>query len=635
MNTLRGVQLPSWLAHLMANTFVLVLSAIAIVLLLHFAYQYFLRGLRLRWQLVRLCKRVTGLGDRPPSDVKRTLSEIFSGTRVQFAWKEYEETLHDQYELVQGERRVTAIRATQPAESFINLENIIDPRIGAEYFKHLPGILTGFGIIGTFYGLIQGLNHFDPSLSDPKLLQSNVHGLFGHVEDAFTFSAIAITCAILVTLIEKWLYSSCAKWVSGIAQAIDALFRAGVGEEYLSNLLRASQETATQTRQLKESLVADLKELLTNLTERQIAATQQLSADLGQRIQEGLKEPLAVIAQTVRETAGRQGEAVGHVLEQLMTSFLAQMRETMGGQLGDLSGLMQRSAQAMANVEQAMQGLVTDMQKAGAESTTGVQAAMRDLMGQLTAHQQAQSESVSTAIGSVLGQLQETLTRVAVSQEEHDRKARELNIVASSELKARMATIADTNAAAIAATREALDRVGSVSSDMLDRLSAGAVSVTTAVSGLVQAIERQSRLAAEVTALHLQLRESSQTMSHASTELAGAAHQVGTTSGQLLTAATRLEGVTKLAGTEADARSALLRDLQEVLSKAHAASLEFNTLTSEVRNSLKEGIEGFGTGVSKVLSEHLHSYQKQLGDAVGMLKGALEELAEYASTERA
>jgi hypothetical protein len=78
------------------------------------------------------------------------------------------------------------------------------------------------------------------------------------VHEAFLFSACAIGLAMLVTLGEKWIYASCAKWVGELTTALDSLFRAGVGEEYLSSLLQASQENATQTRQLKESMVDDL-----------------------------------------------------------------------------------------------------------------------------------------------------------------------------------------------------------------------------------------------------------------------------------------------------------------------------------------------------------------------------------------
>jgi hypothetical protein len=613
---------------------VLALASIGTLLFVHFLVQYILRGLRLRGQLIRLGKQARALSQRQPNQIKQDLESIFAGTRLATAWREFEETLHEQHVVTGGERRLSAIRATQAAEVFFNLDSIVDPWLGSEYFKHLPGILTGFGIIGTFFGLIQGLIHFDPNLVDPAAMKKSLGELFVYVRDAFMFSGSAIGLAILVTLVEKWLYSSCAKWVFNLSAALDGLFRAGVGEEYLSNLLRSSEDSATQVRQLKESMVDDLKPFLQNLTEQQIKATQQLSTDLGERIHESLKEPLTEIARTVKEASGRQHDAVGNVLEQLMTSFMTQMRETMGDQLGDLSGLMQQTAQAMSHVELAMKGLVTDMQKAGQDSTTSVQAAVRELMQQLSEHQRAQGEAVSSATSGVLAQLQQAIGRMAAAQEEITRRAREGDEVAAAELHRHVALVANASAETMSATRETLDRIGTVSTEMLDRLSAGAVSVAAAVSSVQQAAEGLARTASELASLEGQSRQSSQSMVQASAQLATASQSVANAVAQLGTASVSLEGVAKSVTLETDARSRLLQNMQEVIEKSQEASGQFSALAEEVRKTLESSFEQFGSGVGRVLSEHLTAYQKQLGDAVSMLRGALEELAEYALPDR-
>nr|WP_277445875.1 hypothetical protein [Shigella sonnei] len=53
------------------------------------------------------------------------------------------------------------------------------------------------GIIGTFYGLMIGLNHFDPST--PEQVSSSVNNLLRDVLYAFLGSAFAIFASILVT----------------------------------------------------------------------------------------------------------------------------------------------------------------------------------------------------------------------------------------------------------------------------------------------------------------------------------------------------------------------------------------------------------------------------------------------------
>jgi hypothetical protein len=52
------------------------------------------------------------------------------------------------------------MRLTAPAEMFFRTDIIVDTSLRADFFKHLPGILSGIGIIGTFVGLLNGLKGF-------------------------------------------------------------------------------------------------------------------------------------------------------------------------------------------------------------------------------------------------------------------------------------------------------------------------------------------------------------------------------------------------------------------------------------------------------------------------------------------
>jgi hypothetical protein len=52
---------------------------------------------------------------------------------------------------------------------FFSEHALVVTPLKTEFYKHLPGILTGIGIIGTFLGLIMGLSSFD--ISDPEQAQ--------------------------------------------------------------------------------------------------------------------------------------------------------------------------------------------------------------------------------------------------------------------------------------------------------------------------------------------------------------------------------------------------------------------------------------------------------------------------------
>src|SRR5262249_47207160 len=159
---------------------------------------------------------------------------------------------------------VVALRPTVPAEGFFNTQVLVDNRLRTEFFKHLPGIFTGFGIIGTFVGLILGLQAFQVS-EVPAVVRQSLTGLMHGVWQAFLVSALAIFLAMVVTLVEKLLLASLYHKVEELNQAIDGQLEAGAGEEYLSRLVQASEEAATQTKILKDALVADLKQVLSEL----------------------------------------------------------------------------------------------------------------------------------------------------------------------------------------------------------------------------------------------------------------------------------------------------------------------------------------------------------------------------------
>src|SRR5262249_37062657 len=132
-------------------------------------------------------------------------------------WQEYRHTLHEQraVDAKSGSQEVIGIRATVPAETFFNSQAVVDGRLRVEVFKHLPGICTGLGIIGTFIGLINGLSAFRVSENAQEVrtsLEALLHGVF----EAFLVSAAAITIAMSITLLEKWLISGLYKAVEKI-----------------------------------------------------------------------------------------------------------------------------------------------------------------------------------------------------------------------------------------------------------------------------------------------------------------------------------------------------------------------------------------------------------------------------------
>jgi MotA/TolQ/ExbB proton channel family len=221
-------------------------TALAILLLV------FLIGFGLpAWRQTRILKKV--LESLENKDLKeardpQSLEVAFPNEgEVGHLWREYKKTLYTlPSKSTDGIARVHWT-STAPAEVVWNSQLAVDQRVGAEFFKHLPGIFTGLGIIGTFYGLIYGLRRFQVS-SNADVVRGSLESLMHSVGEAFLISATAITLAIVVTFVEKLVLTSLYGKVDAIASSLDRRFQAAVAEKFLELTAAHTEVKAPQGR---------------------------------------------------------------------------------------------------------------------------------------------------------------------------------------------------------------------------------------------------------------------------------------------------------------------------------------------------------------------------------------------------
>lgn len=70
---------------------------------------------------------------------------------------------------------VQSRKLTAPTCHFFSLSALVNRRLSIEYFKHLPGILSGVGIVGTFSGLLFGWSNFDAAVIEEYLATQVEH----------------------------------------------------------------------------------------------------------------------------------------------------------------------------------------------------------------------------------------------------------------------------------------------------------------------------------------------------------------------------------------------------------------------------------------------------------------------------
>lgn len=326
---------------------------------------------RLGRQLDEVLRRLDALPRRDGQaiDIDAIGRDILTQGALAHLWREYAQTLHGIHDTDgNGKPRLAAWRSTAMAESYFTEQALVDIPLKADFYKHLPGILTGLGIIGTFAGLIVGLTHFEVS-SSAETVRASLRDLIQGVGHAFKISAAAIALAMLFTWIEKSLITARYRQVARLVQRIDSLFESGVGEEYLARLVRASEVSANQGAQQGRMIVAELRQALEEMGKRQQEAfakqQAQLSAAVAQAVGQALKEPMDRVAGAIESSGSTQGEVMGRTLESVLSRFSERLDGTFGQRQDGLESLLSQTAVAMQQAVAELRRVATQLENAG------------------------------------------------------------------------------------------------------------------------------------------------------------------------------------------------------------------------------------------------------------------------------
>jgi hypothetical protein len=493
-----------------------------------FLLQFLLPGLWLGSKFGQSRRRLTQLKSAGPAiDLDRIRDEVMITDTLKQAWDEYRDTLHGQKQAnAQGILEVSRWRATSVAGNFFTDQALIEAPLRTEFYKHLPGILTGLGIIGTFSGLIIGLQDFGRvDLGDAEKARAGLQALLQTVGGAFVVSGAAIALAMVVTVIEKQVINLRYTQLESLRGLIDSLFDAGAGEEYLQRLVEAAETSATQAMQMKESLVTDLKQVLTELTSQQISAMATTSGQLGQVIstslKEGLTEPLARISDAVQAVGSSQGEAVNKLLTDVLGGFTAQMENMFGNQMRGMNEMLVQTANTIRAASQRFDELAGQIQQAGSGAADAMAKRMDEALLQMQMRQseandqmrifidqlkdniaKGQSESAELTLG-MMRELGESTGALVRGLQEHAHEAQRTNSISQSERDQQIRALMDqmranverSHADSTEATGRLLAQIGETTGDLLNNLRSQADGANQQLS------ERQAELAAHTSDL--------------------------------------------------------------------------------------------------------------------------------------
>jgi ABC-type transporter Mla subunit MlaD len=656
----------------------LVTGGLLALLVLSFIVLFLLPGIRHWFRLRAVLSSVLALeGKSPPAELKKV---FVNDLRLAHLWSEYQDTLHVQREEHEGQMLVTAVRSTVPAEAFFNNQFVVDSRLRTEFFKHLPGIFTGLGIIGTFTGLISGLANFKVS-DNAATVRESLESLMHSVGEAFLISAAAITAAMAVTFFEKFLLAALYRKSEEIAHAIDARFDGGAGEEYLSRLVTASEASASQTKILKDALVKELGDILRELTASQLATGERMNLQLAQRIEDSsnkqvsaarednqalgdaiaesiersLKGPLEDIASTVKSASGDQSSSAIQMLNDVMVSFSQRLNDLFGGQINGINELNKQTAQGMQDAVASLSALVGKLEDSGSRATSEMASqmaasikAMEERQGSMNEQSQAFVEQIRKLVESSQAETQQKLqstletigqqmTTILTTLGETQARAFESNRAREESMADRAqgmvsgmtgsveSAVKEMTAASQSMT-QSVSVLAAATTTSVDKLSAGAERLNSAATNFANAGEKVSGVMGQAATVSAKLNE----VSGALTVSAGAVQEaLSDYRSQREAVSQLLAGVratVELARKEASLTADVLQRIEASTAKLGTAQKAADDYLDGVSTVLANSSEAFRESVVSTLSKVNHDFHTKLSGAVGLLSTAVQEL---------
>lgn len=649
------------------------------VVMFFFVKEYWIPAKRLAKELDDIIKNVNEGTSFQES--KNSLNNLLSGnSTLKHAWENYKNSLHDIREEIDGEFQIVSSRSTVSSDMFFSQIAIIDTPLKVDFYKHIPGIITGVGIIATFLGLLFGLLAFDPA-GDPAKVQSSLALLLGGVGEAFMASGLAILIAMLITWKEKFWLRECYEKLEQLTTVIDLKFEPDeTSEEYLSQLLKSSQANETNARQLKDSLVNDLKTMMTNLIDEnkknQLAFTSQLTesyaktskdmADqIGQSISDNLQAPLEKIASSVQQVSGDQSSAVQELMTDVLTAFMTKLESTFGSQMTGMSEMMTQSVSAMKEMQLGFTQLITDM-KLNSESTTKnleiqmskmiediqlKQNAMAEQMNSMVEHLSKGAEKigeqgqhaidqlngkVSELIGQMGGTMSGVMADIAKQRMEQDQviadnqqKLHEQSSTLINNLGAEIKELIVHSKNAVDAYKENIQKLTYVTTDSITGMNNGAEKMrlaseqfNSAGTSLISVTDKTSQLISEVTTTSTHLTNASNNLLSLLGDYKNSQDAVNNAIGAL-------EGLIQQAQSEAGMSTKMLDDMNQITTSLNQVKKEIQDYLEQVSDVLVKSFESFGTSVETSLNHSLGIYDNTLDQAVKRLSNGVEGLSSF------
>lgn len=640
------------------------------ILACFFWFKFYKRSRELHSKLKKTTKDLRQLKQEnlKINDIDKRLREVFtsdtgkSNKLLADAWEKYKKSLQfHETKNDDGQQYLKSIHATTPAELYFSEQVLVDNHLKTELFKQFPALLTGLGICATFVGLILGMRDFDTTAVTAENVQKNLGDLFTAVSHSFILSGIAILVALIITGIERNQIATLYRQIDELCELLDGFFERWSGEYYLEKLYENSDTSTTQLAQMKNAVIADLKDVLEKLSSEQIKAQNDRSQQMVQGIQhaitQGLEKPMGAITEAVKGVSQHQGQAVDKLLTDVLVQFSNKVEGMFGGQMQGLMAEMKKVSEAMGSAVTQFSGFAEKMNDSGVHAVDTMSTKLQQSLAWMDTRQETMNVHMQQFI-------EQFKTGMEQSQHENANQLKHLLVNVGEDLSSIMehmgSRVGHMIEQQVVRQNEWEQSTRSSVEAMVDQVSRLMVQSTTTIDVMDRTAQSFSQAAdAVVSGLHTGAEKIKLVFSdfeHAGQEIAMATkaliegtHMMGGTmdrteqlignsdamikqfhSAQQLfsVALDELKRTIDVAKRDASMTSELMHKIENATIQLGKSKEEASIYLDKVSDVLVKANEAFQKNVRDSLGEATREFQEHLADAVSKLSGTIKSLDE-------
>lgn len=300
------------------------------------------------------------------------------------------------------------------AESVISPSQIAYRIVNSEFTRHLPGMATAVGIIGSFIGLTGGLGRYNPKDD------ASVTLLIDEVKMAFFGSLGAIVVAVLVTFVEKFYTSKLINKISELVDTLDehhpvkpAEVQLIDGIVALNDKLEAGTTATNDAIKTIHKAITDANTSTTNSIENfRLLVSDDTNiilkdgfGSLGDNIRDGiveiLQEPLNAVTQSIQQTTQSTNDGVQQLLTQVLSDFQKQLEGTFGEQMQSITDSNIKTAQTIEAAQFALGELIEKIADVNKQSSQAMSESIADSLDAISQEQQNLLDSLHGIVESM------------------------------------------------------------------------------------------------------------------------------------------------------------------------------------------------------------------------------------------